>query len=81
MRIAVLPTKTGAPLVVNADAPLPPTVSGQLFQSVTGWSAQIIDCLRRVDSLELAPGHVLHMRGERSDPVAIEYRRGELVGE
>jgi len=44
------------------------------FQSVTGRDTQISYCLRGVDGLELAPGHVLHVRRERSHPVAIEDR-------
>ena len=60
---------------------MPFAVSRQLFQSVPRWYAQIIDYLRCVDRLELAPGHVLHLRAEGSYPVAIEYRRSERVGE
>jgi hypothetical protein len=81
MRVAAFPTKAQAPLIVNADAPLPLSVSRQSFQSIAGWNAQIIDYLCRIDRLKLAPGHVLHMGGNASDSVAIEYRRGELVGE
>jgi hypothetical protein len=80
MCAAILPTKTCAPLLVNADTPLPVAVSRQFFQSITRRDAQIIDDLCCVDRLKLAPSNVLHMRGKRSDPVAIEYRRGELVG-
>jgi hypothetical protein len=81
MRVAAFPAKTQAPLIINANAPLPLSVSRQSFQSVAGRNAQVIDYLCRIDRLKLAPGHVLHMRGNGSDPVAIEYRRGELVGE
>jgi len=81
MCVAVLPQKTCAPLVVDPDAPLPFVVSRQLFQSVPRRNAQIIDYLRCVDRLELAPGHVLHMRAKGFYPVAIEYRRSKLVGE
>ena len=80
MCVAALPTKACAPLVIDADAPLPFPIAGQFFQSVAGRDTQIIDCLGCVDRLELAPSRVLHLRGQRFDSMAIEYRRGELVG-
>ena len=81
MCIAILPTKTCAPLIVDTNAPLPYPIARQFFQPITGRHTQIIDCCGRVDGLELAPGHVLHLWGQRLDSVAIEYRRSELVGE
>src|SRR5438874_1240158 len=79
MCVAILPTKTCAPLIVDTNAPLPFPIARQFFQSVTGRYTQIIDCLGRVDGLELAPSHVLHLRGQGLDSMAIEHRRGELV--
>ncbi len=81
MRVTAFPTKTYTPLVVNADAPLPFPISRQFLQSVTGRDPQVLDGLCSVDRLELAPSHVLHMRRQRLDPVALEYRRAQLVGE
>lgn len=81
MRVAAFPTKTYTPLVVDADAPLPHPLSRKLLQSVTRRDTQILDCLCRVDRLKFAPSYVLHMWREGSDPVALEYRRGQLVGE
>jgi hypothetical protein len=42
VRIAIVPTKTDPPLLVYANAVLPPAVSLQVLQSVTGRTVQIV---------------------------------------
>ena len=81
MCVAIFPAKTRPPLIVNADTPLSLPVSSQFFQSIPRRNAQIIDRLCRIYGLKLAPGNVLHMRGDGPNPMPVEYRRGELVGE
>jgi len=44
MCIAILPTKTCAPLIVDTNAPLPYPIARQFFQLITGRHTQIIDC-------------------------------------
>lgn len=42
MCVAVLPAKTCAPLIVDANAPLPFPIARQFFQPVPRWDTQII---------------------------------------
>jgi len=52
--VAVTPSETDPPLVVDADAVLPGSIAAQFLEAVSGRDAKIVESLRRVDRDELA---------------------------
>jgi len=52
--MAVDPFEYDAPLVVDADAPLPGAIAFQLFEPVAGRYTQIVDFPRGIDKTQLA---------------------------
>jgi len=50
--INAVPTKTDAKLLVDANAPLPLAVTGELFQPIAGGLAQILNVRRKVQRLQ-----------------------------
>jgi len=40
--MAILPSKADTPLIVDADAVLSSPVTAQFFETIAGWSQQII---------------------------------------
>jgi len=79
--IAASPFETDAPLVVDADAPLPGPIALQLFQPVSRRHAQAIERCCRVDLLQLPPRGPLDLVRQPSDLEALEDRSRPLVGE
>jgi hypothetical protein len=58
-RLAGLETKTDAPLVIDANAPLPGAVARKFFQTIAGRHTQEIQRHRGVKLLQLANGDAL----------------------
>jgi hypothetical protein len=77
--MAVFEAEAYAPLIVDADAPLPDTVALQLLQSVIGRNAQVFRLFRPVEHRQLAQGHDLNIH-ETGNPLAVEqgFRVGAL---
>jgi hypothetical protein len=77
--MTALKTETYAPLIVDANAPLPDSVALQLLQLVIGRNTQIFQIFRPIEHRELAQGHDLDIH-ETGNPLAIEqgFRVGAL---
>jgi len=69
--MATLKTEAYAPLIVDADAPLPDSVALQLFQLVIGRNTQVFQRFRPIDHRQLAQSHDLDIH-ETGNPLAIE---------
>ena len=61
MRIAILPFKTNAPPIVDADAILPSSISAQFFQSIRRWNAQVIQGYSTIEHPQFAQGDLLNI--------------------
>jgi hypothetical protein len=79
--IAIFPAETNAPSVVDANAPLTLAVAAKLFQSVGGRHAQEVECVRRIQGLELDVGTAMDVRRKTPHAATREKGRGGLVGE
>jgi hypothetical protein len=58
-RVPLYPTKTDAPLIINANAVLTGTVAPQLFQAIAWRRQQVAHMLRAVQVEQFAPGCLL----------------------
>ena len=79
--IAVAPYETDAPLLVDANAVLPPAVAPQGFQPVAGRRPQIFEPSGRLDRQEPGPRPPLDLHGQAANGMARENGCGALVGE
>ncbi|MDZ4164162.1 MAG: hypothetical protein U1C55_03450, partial [Smithellaceae bacterium] len=75
--VAALEAEAYAPLIVDADAPLPDSVTLQLLQPVIGRNTQISQVFRPVEHRQLTQGHDLDIY-ETGNPLAVE--QGFSVG-
>ena len=57
--VTLSPLETDAPLIVDSDAVLTPTVTLKFLQAIAGRNAQVLQRLRVVQHYELATGAVL----------------------
>ena len=80
-RIAVLPSKTNAPLIVDPDTVLPSTLSAKLLESVSGRDAQILEDLRGIDDHQLAQHCVLELARISANPLPLEEPLGVPIAE
>jgi len=60
-RISCHPFETNSPLLANADAVLPVSISFQGFQSVSGRHAQVFETNRSVQKLQLMKSLLLNV--------------------
>lgn len=74
--IARVPPKADPPLSVDADAVLRQSVTFQLFQSVRGGNAQVIERGRSVEHAELPKGGTLHIGPQSPDRLTVEKALG-----
>src|SRR2546430_539760 len=70
--ITLVPAKADAPLFVDADAVLPGSISGQLFQSITRNCSKIFKLFGRIELSQLTQGDALHVHGQLSCGLAVE---------
>jgi len=77
--VAALEAEAYAPLIVDADAPLPDPVALQLLQLVIGRNTQISQIFRPVEHRQLAQGRDLDIH-ETGNTLAVEqgFRVGAL---
>lgn len=59
--IAVLPPKTNAPLIIDANAPLTRPIAGKLFKTVTGRNSQKVQRCSTMYLLQLSLSDTLHI--------------------
>ncbi|OIP90209.1 MAG: hypothetical protein AUK24_04880 [Syntrophaceae bacterium CG2_30_49_12] len=69
--MAALEAEAYAPLIVNADAPLPDPVALQLLQPIIRWNTQVFQLFRTVEHRQLAQSHDLDIH-ETGNPLAVE---------
>ena len=79
-RIASMPTKTNAPLIIDTDAVLPFASSLQGFEPVAGWHSKVIQppCLMKVQEL---PSSDPLERKESANSLIIEDRLSVFTSE
>jgi hypothetical protein len=53
--VALVPTETDAPLIVDADAVLSSTIAGKSFQPIRRWYAQIVQPFSDIELNQFAP--------------------------
>jgi hypothetical protein len=58
--IAVLPTETDSPLLIDSNTVLTTPISGESFQAISRWDPQISKCIRRVQDQKLPQSHTLN---------------------
>jgi hypothetical protein len=78
VRIAVNPSETDAPLVIDTDTVLTFTVAAQSFKPVAWWCKQVLKRLGRVNVIQLAPRRSLE-RLETPDKPVVKKRFSILV--
>jgi hypothetical protein len=59
-RIAVLPAETDSPLIIDSNTVLTAPISGESFQSISGWDPQIGKCIRRIQDQKPSQCHTLN---------------------
>lgn len=72
MNGAVLPAETDAPLVVNADTPLPGPVAGQLFKAVSRRNAEEVEACGAMELFQFAQGRTLGVLGQSGREPAVK---------
>jgi hypothetical protein len=60
IRSILLPYKTNAKLIVDADAVLTPPRSFQRFQHISRWLAEIVEARSRIHPVKFPPGYALN---------------------
>lgn len=79
--VMLLPSETDTPLVVDANAPLTRTVATKLFRAVGRRHAQKVECVRRIDGLQLGVGTAMDVRRKTPHASTREQGGGRLVSE
>jgi len=72
--VAIAPDETDSPLIINPDAVLPPSVSGEGFQSVSRWNAEIFKLYTAVQHPQFPQGCLLNIGRQPSRILAMEDR-------
>ena len=78
-RRTVAPSEAHAPLVVDANAVLPPAIAPQSLQPIAGWRAQVVEPARRIDGQELHPRSLLNRHRQTANGMAGKDRGSALV--
>jgi hypothetical protein len=81
VRIAAVPAKTDAPLLIDADAVPASPVALKRFQPVAGRHAQLVQGSRGVEYPELAQSRPMHLRRQMPRPDAMEQPFGVFASE
>jgi len=69
-RIAIEPTETDPPLIVDTDRILPRSVRLKLFKAVTWWDTHIVQRMRRIQTRQFSPGAGNDVSWETTNPSA-----------
>ena len=72
MRTVGTPDEANAPLVVDPDAVLSDPVTSQAFQPVSGWAAEVLQRVRRVQEKQLPMRVTLDLGCQPGDPLSLE---------
>ncbi len=81
VRISIKPPKTYSPLIVEADAILPFTITGQFLQAITWGHPHVVQSFRGVEQSQFAPCDTMKTRRKPSGEVSLEEPFGFLVAE
>ena len=81
MGVALLPLKTNAPLIVNADTPLTCSGTTGFFQPIGGWNSQIIDGEGIVNHAQFPQGDLLNIKWQLAGRLALKNLLSEVVFE
>jgi hypothetical protein len=79
--VAIPPSETDPPLIVDANAVLPGPITAQLLQAVSGRDAKIIQDLRRVDRNKLPEHNPSQLGRVTADRLARKEALGITVAE
>lgn len=79
--IPAVPAEADAPLVVDADAVLAGAVSGELFEAVAGWDAEVGERFGGVEDEQLPEDATLEVGGPAPDGAPFEELLGVVVPE
>ena len=79
MRIALLPSKTDPPLIVDANAVLPHSITGELLESVTRRHAQVLQRGGRVELDQFSQRDTMDRLRQLPDGLPVEEALGILV--
>lgn len=79
--IAVPPSKTDSPLVIDANTVLAGAIAFELLQAVAGRYAEIFELLGRVHYAELPEHESMELGGEAPDALAPEQPLRVAIGE
>lgn len=81
VRVAVLPPKADAPLIVDANTVLPRAITFQLLQAIAGRDAEVLELLCGVYEAELSEQRTLEFGREAADTLALKQALGVPIGE
>jgi hypothetical protein len=62
LSVSANPAKASSKLIVHANAPLSGPIALELFETISGWCAQIVDASRQLELLELSQRRSLEVR-------------------
>jgi hypothetical protein len=79
--VVALPAEPDAPLVVDADAVLAGSASGDSLEMVAGWDAKVGECLGGVEDDQLPEAAVLEVGWPAPDGVPFDVLLGVAVPE
>jgi len=77
--VAIAPHEADAPLVIDTDAVLAPTIAVQSLQSIAWRDTKVVELRGGIDGQEFRPGARLNLRRKPTDGITGEDRRGPLV--
>src|SRR5690606_17071055 len=81
VRSSLSPDETDAPLCVDSDAVLAPTIADALLQAIARRDPQILDVIRCVDQLKLPQNRSLHRPVDALDVLLLPDALGALAAE
>jgi hypothetical protein len=81
MRVSLSPAEADPPLVIDPNAVLAGSLTGEAFQTVARGHAKLLEPLRCVQKQELAVRASLHVRWEPTATLAFEHLSGRGVSE
>ena len=79
--VAIFPSKTDAPLVINANAVLAGAIALEFLQPVARRDAKVLELLRSVNQAELPQHEAEELGGKAADALTLEQPLRVAVGE
>jgi hypothetical protein len=72
-RVAVLPSKTDTPLIVDSNAPLARPIAGELLQPVCWWNTKVFQGVGSIQHAKLSQRNLLDRLRQPAGALKLKY--------